>query len=486
MLALMAAALAPRLLWFSGYGLDDDGIFRGNIAFAMGGGSSGDNISFRVTWLALSALSCRLFGLTETGMIAPITTLATLGVGIVYAIGKLLWGRAGAVVAALLLAALPLDFAWSTMLTNDVVLSFFSGLTMLFVLRALVDARVARPAWCWALAALAFWLAILSKITAILLAPAIAMICLLHRDRVGRAFAWFVLPAGGLLAATVLSWWWLRGDPLAPYHAELAYQGLVGPEAAAKRFTAADFWFYPKLLFAPDRWGDVLFGIYPHVLVGLALASRMFGIRSSVEIACWLGAVLLGMQANVHRTDDLWVSGFRNARHGHVLAYPVVLLLAGFLVDLHGRRPRFAIALAVLSLASGAWFSVRAAEKTHESFGDMRGVCRIFAALPPKPVVSDALLPPVWCQFMTEERGWRFTFLSTWNPRERAPVLAAATSGYVVTGGGREPRYGCHDCIIRAAELAPDRWRLVAELEAPIPPRQWRPEALRVWEAREP
>src|SRR5262249_1777732 len=140
-LALMLGGLALRLAWFSGYGLDDDGIFRGNISFAMGGASSGDNISFRITWLALGALSCRILGVTEVRRTPPITPCGARGTGLAYAMGQLLWGRAGAGVSALLVLVFPLDFAWSTMLTTDVVVSFFFGLTMFLVLRAAADSH---------------------------------------------------------------------------------------------------------------------------------------------------------------------------------------------------------------------------------------------------------------------------------------------------------------------------------------------------------
>jgi len=77
-LALMALGLALRLLYFSGFGLADDQIFRGNIAFILNNRTfTGDNIAYRITWLIPAALFCKLFGLTELGMIVPLTATAT-------------------------------------------------------------------------------------------------------------------------------------------------------------------------------------------------------------------------------------------------------------------------------------------------------------------------------------------------------------------------------------------------------------------------
>ena len=63
--------------------------------------------------------------------------------------------------------------------------------------------------------------------------------------------------------------------------------------------------------------------------------------------------------------------------------------------------------------------------------------------------------------------------------KRRRSELAGA-HGYVVTGGGREPRYGCVECVPTARELeGRARW-LLLEVAGP-PPSSWRPEPLRVW-----
>ncbi|HYV66798.1 MAG TPA: glycosyltransferase family 39 protein, partial [Myxococcales bacterium] len=115
MLVLMACALAPRLYWASGVGLSDDFIFRGEVSGVLHQQVLPDNQAYRFSWWFPTALSCRLFGLTELGLIFPFTATATLGVALVYLLGKTFWGRPGGIIAALLLATYPLDFAWSTM-----------------------------------------------------------------------------------------------------------------------------------------------------------------------------------------------------------------------------------------------------------------------------------------------------------------------------------------------------------------------------------
>ena len=62
-------------------------------------------------------------------------------------------------------------------------------------------------------------------------------------------------------------------------------------------------------------------------------------------------------------------------------------------------------------------------------------------------------------------------------------MLEQVTEGYLVTGGGREPWYGCIDCIPLEAEIPPGRWKLLQEFpEEGRPITLWRPEPLKIWE----
>src|SRR5262249_27118891 len=75
----MGLGLALRLAYWSGYGLADDPIFRGNvIELLQTHDLLGDNISYRLAWLIPTSLFCKIFGLPEFGMIFPITATSTL------------------------------------------------------------------------------------------------------------------------------------------------------------------------------------------------------------------------------------------------------------------------------------------------------------------------------------------------------------------------------------------------------------------------
>jgi hypothetical protein len=480
---LMAVGLALRVRWFSGYGLGDDILFRHGISHLLTNHIlSPDNQAYRFTWWLPTAVSCRLFGLGEVPLILPITTVATLGIGLVYLFGKQLWGRAAGVIAALLLIVHPLDFAWSTMIASDILVSFVSALAILFVLRALTEDDPARKRRRWIGAGVSLWLAYHGKVSAVLLFPAVAVICWMNRRRLDRTVLYLLGTVALFFGASVIVSYAFSGDPIAPYHAELYFQGLTGPQAAEHPMSAAVFWAYVSWLFERNPLGNFFFSLYPHLVVLFALTTWWWGIRTSAAVFWWLAFFFLGMQLNIQRINGVWISGFRNVRHGHVFVYPIILLLTGYLVGLRARFPRVTHVLLALLLAFSLWQSVSMASKTRDAFADRRQACQLLATLPPKALYSDFQIP-TWCAIVgVQEPEWKFPPLHSFDGAQRKQEIAAITSGYLVTGGGREPYYGCWDCIPQAAEVTPGKWRLLAEFAGPTHPEPWRLEPTRVWE----
>ena len=479
-LLLVAVGTGLRLRFGSGWGLGDDVLFRHFINQILTQGIvPPDNSAYRFTWWFPTALACRVFGLSERGMILPITVADALGIGVVYALGKTLYGRAGALIATLLLLAQPLDFAWSTMMASDIFLSLTAGLTVLCVLRALAADDPGRKARLWGAAGVFLWLAYHAKVSAVLLVPALAVILWRHRARLDARVGWFAASAGLFLGASALVAYVLAGDPLAPYHSELSFQGLNRPDAIQfHRLTAPVFWTWRDVLFFPDVLGDRLFSFYPHVLVALAVLGVFFRIGPQTDVLAWFVVVLLGMQFNIQRVEGVWVAGFRNVRNAHVFVYPIVLLLTGYLVAFRARVPRLVTLGLVVLLALSARDAVSAASKTRAAFADRRAACAFLATLPPKTVYSDFQIA-TWASITTLPHPFKTL---AGGPVERRRDIAAIQEGYLVTGGGREPIYGCVDCIPRADEVDPQHWQLLLELPGPATPTTWRPEPLRVWE----
>jgi hypothetical protein len=243
---------------------------------------------------------------------------------------------------------------------------------------------------------------------------------------------------------------------------------------------ADTFWAYPRWLLRPDRYGHLLFGLVPQTLLVLAALGPLLGLRSAWPIFWWFAFVFLGMEFNIQRVAGVWIAGFRNLRHAHVFIYPLILLLTGYLVSLRARRPWAAAAIIALLIAVGGWQSIATARVTRVSFADRRAVCRILQTMPPKTVVSDFQIE-TWCGLL-DMHGLAFrSDLHSFDPSERRKQIALLGDVYLVTGGGREPYFGCIDCIPLAAELDPTQWRLLAEVPGPDGATPWRAEAARIW-----
>lgn len=479
---LMLLGLGLRLVWFSGYGLGDDILFRHDLHTLLTTHQvPADNMAYRVTWWLPTAVTCRLFGVGEAGLLTPVIAVTTAGIGVLYAFGRMLWGRPGGVIAAALLIVTPFDFAWATMMNLDAFCSVFSALCLLFFLRALAaDDPVARRR-AWVAAAVSLWLAFHAKVSAVFLVPALLVIAWSRRDRIDRTARAFVGTAVLLFGISAVASYVFTGDVLAPYHVEITTQGLQGDVAIQfHRLNADTFWAYPRWLLRPDRYGHLLFGLVPQTLLVLAALGPLLGLRSAWPIFWWFAFVFLGMEFNIQRVAGVWIAGFRNLRHAHVFIYPLILLLTGYLVSLRARRPWAAAAIIALLIAVGGWQSIATARVTRVSFADRRAVCRILQTMPPKTVVSDFQIE-TWCGLL-DMHGLAFrSDLHSFDPSERRKQIALLGDVYLVTGGGREPYFGCIDCIPLAAELDPTQWRLLAEVPGPDGATPWRAEPARIW-----
>lgn len=482
---LLTLALAARLAWSSGYGLNDDNLLRNDISHILHSHAIpvGPN-SYRFTWWIPTAVSCRLLGITELGLIAPITVFATLGLGLVAVLGTMLHGRAGGVLATLLVAVTPLDFAWSTMLTSDVILSACLALMMLLVVQGLRLAHGIPALLCWLLAGVAFWLGLHAKLSAPTVLPAIAVVLWRNRHELSRESLAFPVTAGLLVLVTATWNYVFWGDPFDPLQKELVAQGLSGPQVGPEhRIIAGTFEVYPRLLFLPNQLGNMVFGLEPHLLAALLLAAPLVGLRTTSLGLWWLVFLFLGMELNVQRAGGSWVAGFRNIRHAHPLVYPLVLTLVGLVLSLRRRWPRVAALAIGVTLVVGAWQSVSTAARTHEVFADRRRAVQFLTTLPPKTIYADFQLGDSLALAEPPDPPWRVQHVHPFDRVRQKAELDAVKDGYLVTGGGREPYYGCFDCIPRAQEVSPDRWRLLVELPGPVPPVPWRREPLRIWEA---
>jgi hypothetical protein len=479
---LVVAGLGIRLWCWSGVGLGDDPIFWNFMGMLLGNGSvPPGNLGYRFTWWLPTALVAQAIGQNELSMVVPYLGYSLLGIALVYAFARTLWGRWAAVVAAGLVAVHPLDVTWSTMITNDIALSFFLMLTMFAFLRALAHTDPVARRRAWVGAAVGLFLCYHSKVNGILLVPALGAIAYARRGRVADGW-WFLGPLLVLFGASAVVSYAFTGSVIGPVYSEIAWQGLRS-DPVGHRVTPSVLLIYPRLLFLPDHLGDLLNGIYPHALFLLLLLSLPLRLRVEPALWWWFLAVFFGMEFNMSRIDGHWAAGFRNIRHAHVFVYPLVLLLTGYLVALRARWPRLATASCVLLAATGLWQARAAATKTQVAFADCREACRFLATVPLDVMYLDDIMR-IRCLTLAMDtaRTWTLPALPAASA-PRAAALAKVEHGYVVTGGGREPIYGYPGQIFRAADLPAGRADVIFERDGPVDP-VWRPEPLRVWKLR--
>jgi 4-amino-4-deoxy-L-arabinose transferase-like glycosyltransferase len=486
-LALMAGGLILRASLWSGYGLGDDPILKAQfVAFLRDGRFIPDNQGYRVSWWLPTLASTRLFGLNEYALIWPVTIMSALGIGAVYAIGHQLYGRAGAVIAALLLAVHPFDVVWAGTFSSDYFCSVLSAVAMWCVLRATShpDVDVRRRAWIGAVIALVA--AYHAKVSAAVLTVPIAAIVFMRRRDVGREL-WTAVAWGAALGGLVLFVYWaLTGNPLAPLELEVRYQGLIGEPAKFRLATWHTLEIYPRQLLQRGPSGDFVYGFYPHLLIGFVLFGWLFRLRTAPETLWWTFVLFLVLEFNFQRANGEWVAGFRNIRHLHGIVYPMMLAIAGYLVSMRRRWPTVTTVLIAVLVTGTLAQAVVLGGRLWPVFADRRTMAKELLEREPGVVWGDVAMHMRWeLESYPPNPLWRYAELTD-NATNRKPQLESITEGYLITGLGQEPFYGCPSCIVSAAEVPPDRFELLLELPGPEDGTgpHWRPERARLWRAK--
>jgi hypothetical protein len=185
------------------------------------------------------AFSMWLFGPSIASASAWAFVCSLIEVALVYVAGHLLWGRRAAVLAALVIALLPLHVHQAGRLTADPPLATF--ITLSFLLFWVGEQRKHRV---WYLAAglacgATFWI----KQVTILYAGAFAIYALVAR-RWDWLWVWVAVGASVGVSATFILMWLVAGDPL--YTFKVMSTGME-TFAAAKFET--DAWYYFRYLF---------------------------------------------------------------------------------------------------------------------------------------------------------------------------------------------------------------------------------------------
>ncbi|MEW6609506.1 MAG: glycosyltransferase family 39 protein [bacterium] len=137
LIIIILGGLILRLIFFSGYvGGDDKHYITQAYKYSIGDFVPGDNLwALRIGLVIPTSFFFFLFGVNEFSSIL-FSLLCSIGnIILIYHLGKLLFDEKVGLIGAFLLSFYPLDVIYSTHLFPDIVLCFFTGLTIYLFLK---------------------------------------------------------------------------------------------------------------------------------------------------------------------------------------------------------------------------------------------------------------------------------------------------------------------------------------------------------------
>ncbi len=492
--AILIVAAAIRIFAFHGYWGADDGEYA-LLANAMQHGQfwtfvndhyvarfdGPAHLPYRLGLIAPLALLFRLFGVSETVLVAYPLVISLLGVALAFACGRHFFGNAGGLIAALLYALIPVDVNNATQFLPDIVATFYASLAVWIVLRA---DRVAEPdmkslALRGLGAGVLFGISWLSKETVTYLVPLCAVVIVSGlRTNVRRTLPLWIgvaIGSASILAGEMTYYAIARGDFMLRMHENersfvetrsyLFYEGsrfgwpVGGSRAKAllmRLFVDGPraFFLNPKFLFLP------LFGL-------LASALAWFRKDSAFKIpAVWMLTLIL-MFNFASPSLATYTPLVLLHRYLVPILLPAAVLTAGLLVRLYASTRTRALAIAtsaaLVALAGMVGlFEVRDMRRVKEIYEFREIAARLSAN---DPVYADPLSRKALEFFWQYPKSTRLADLEGLDEKHIAP------GSYVIVDKTRlrwldvnvsmwlTKDYGYHAPTF--ASVAPGSWRTV-------------------------
>ncbi len=462
---VLLGALALRVLLYSGMTAYDEfayvHIASNMLTGAFDAAAVEDYFGLRYPLLVPVAALFAVFGVGSlTAAIVPLS--ASLGnVGVAHALGRMLGPPGAGLVAALLYAVFPFSVIYGTILYPDEPISLFSGLAVLFFLRAHAARDRGMPPRALAsgvLTGLAAWL----RPTALALVLVLAVIAFARR-RLGTLI-WTGAGVALVLGLDAGVNFLLAGDAFHAWRVNFARV------AADAEIFSRDMGVYPLAMVGWTRYGLATFGLFfPATVFAVGLMAWRGTLKRAWVPLLWLGIIFLFFQFSSSSLFE-YRSLHRQFRFLSVLILPTVLLLGIFVAGcwsgagLPGRRDGRAAGKALaggvvvtlaLSSLGGAWMLAR---YRAEQVAPYKWVAEAVAKRPELPVyVPDSS----WLHFLPFFLRGEGALRDPYYPRsQRASVHRLHLSShepagqgaerFVLVDRGREPAEG-----MGAAGLAP-------------------------------
>ncbi len=474
---LLAFALALRVLCFSGFVLGDDPSYARSVREILDGGYPAMDVNplaARPVFLGALALGVRAGGWTEAAFVSPVLIASLIGLMAAYGLGLAAAGARAGVIAGLAVAVFPLDVVLSTTVANDVV----GGALLACGLMCANAPPRARHSSSFGngralIGGILMAASIAAKASFLLISIPVLLVTSMLECLCGRVkWCGTTLLGFGLGLSLFAIWaWHVTGDPLAPIHAELAFN---------RRFMLASYLenrgeallAYPRWMFLVQRPGPYLHPLSPYGLFfPVAFAASLYAAgsrpRRLIVPLVWLTCAFLTLEFAPLQWWPLYVPLHRLPRFLEALAVPGAVVTGGAASALWLRGPGWRAALVVsgciVALVNTAT-AVAMARHNQDALRDPRQAWTLAVSFQ-GPVFADSELIDYF-EFRSGETGAsRFHRLHDASD-------SVSTGALVMLGGSRRPELDPSWVRAFIPPQIPAEWLLLAVL--PGTPEPWR------------
>jgi 4-amino-4-deoxy-L-arabinose transferase-like glycosyltransferase len=341
---IFALAIGLRLWLFSGVIGADDVSIAGIALETMRSGLAlpKSHYALRLALTLPQAGIFSLFGVGEWQVALLPFAVSLAGIALAFLIGRRLGGERVGLVSAFLLALFPLDVQVATQLYPDAPLGVALAGSLYCALRA-ADSR--RPA-AWAVAAGLVWgVAYFVKIEAIFFGAVYLAMMALDRPR-WRYPALAIVVFGAVVAAENLVYFARTGIWLYEIHVINNIAAITAPEPDS------GLWTFPKEWFV--TFYD--FGLYYYFLAVACVWAAVTRQRWLYLPLVWVVTYLVWLQFGGNPFAPHYGVKSHLNRYCEMLAVPMAIVIAGFLVAMAERGWRSAYRLALAGIAATSLF----------------------------------------------------------------------------------------------------------------------------------
>src|SRR5438552_454155 len=453
---LVLLACVVRLIFYTGPMGSDDVIYTQMAVAILHGDWSVGNYVGALRYginLPVAALMA-LFGTSEFNANLWALLCALGEVATVFVLARSLWGRSAAVLAALVLALLPLHVNTSGRLLADTPLTFFT--TLCFALFFYAERGRGRALYLAAGLALGavYWI---EESVAVLVLP-VFLVYALAVYTFRREWIWTMAGALAMLALNLELMWWISGDPWLVFRATSGSVHKLDTRTDAQTSPA----YYFRYLFLDGRhtW------LMPFLTVGGIWAwwrSKPVRDGNTGYIVLWaLGLLLILSFAVVSFSPFRFIP--KQTNYMQIFSAPFSLL-AGYWLASRLRR-RWAVAAMLLLVAGSLLLSAM----------EQQGI-RVFVANSRAALAFQAAHPdvPVYCSVQAENLSSMLSALDgNWPSRPAIRPLTEASNGrvFATTSGG--PSDGTTPCSYPIVDLETLSWGNTGEARGSDVPACWR------------